>query len=387
MRLLHVVPTYLPATRYGGPIYSVHGLCKALASQGHDVHVFTTNVDGPGDSDVPLAKPVDVDGVHVWYFPSRYLRRLYWSPPMARALRKAISTFDLLHLHSIYLWPTWIAARMARRYKVPYILAPRGMLVKDLINRKSRWLKTAWITLIERHNLEQAAVLHLTSEREAQDCRSFGFRLPPMFVVPNGVELVKEPDLLAEPNTVVREIIKHQPLLLFLSRINWKKGLDRLLEAMVYIPHGYLAIAGNDEENYTPTLRDLARELGVMDRVSFIGPVQGVDKEYLFRNASLLVLPSYSENFGNVVLEAMARGCPAVVTPEVGVADIVTLSGGGQVVTGAPRHLGESIATLLNEPAELLIKGEAGRKHVVENYSWDAIAQKMISVYQTRATC
>ena len=84
MRLLHVTPTYLPATRYGGPIQSVHGLCTALAARGHDVHVFTTNVDGRGDSAVPLARCVPTDGVGVWYFPSRWLRRLYWSPPMAR---------------------------------------------------------------------------------------------------------------------------------------------------------------------------------------------------------------------------------------------------------------------------------------------------------------
>ncbi len=95
MRLLHVVPTYLPAVRYGGPIQSVHGLCAALAARGHDVHVFTTNVDGPGDSAVPLGRPVDMDGVNVWYFPSRWLRRLYWSPPMARALKRDVGTFDL----------------------------------------------------------------------------------------------------------------------------------------------------------------------------------------------------------------------------------------------------------------------------------------------------
>ena len=77
MRILHVVPTYIPAYRYGGPIYSVHGLCKVLAAHGHDIHVFTTNVDGPNDSDVPLGTPVDMDGVKVWYFPSKHLRRLY----------------------------------------------------------------------------------------------------------------------------------------------------------------------------------------------------------------------------------------------------------------------------------------------------------------------
>src|SRR5512137_1024098 len=130
MRLLHVVPTYLPAVRYGGPIHSVHGLCAALAARGHDVQVFTTNVDGPGNSAVPLGRPVDVDGVKVWYFPSRRLRRLYWSPAMGRMLKQEVGSFDLVHLHSVFLWPTWAAARAARGSSVPYVLSPRGMLVK-----------------------------------------------------------------------------------------------------------------------------------------------------------------------------------------------------------------------------------------------------------------
>ena len=76
MRLLHVVPTYLPASRYGGPLYSVHALCAALAKRGHDVHVYTTNVDGPGVSAVPVDRPVDMDGVQVSYFVTGRGRRL-----------------------------------------------------------------------------------------------------------------------------------------------------------------------------------------------------------------------------------------------------------------------------------------------------------------------
>ena len=106
MRILHVVPSYLPALRYGGPIISVHGLCKALAGRGHDVHVFTTNVDGDGESPVPTGIPVDLEGVKVWYFPVPMLRRLYWSPQMKSALDEQMSGFDVLHTHSVFLWPT-----------------------------------------------------------------------------------------------------------------------------------------------------------------------------------------------------------------------------------------------------------------------------------------
>jgi glycosyltransferase involved in cell wall biosynthesis len=188
-RILHVVPTYLPAVRYGGPIYSVHGLCKGLAAAGHCVHVFTTNVDGPDDSPVPLSVPQNLDGVWVTYFPSQNIRRLYWSPPMARALTQKIQDFDLVHLHSVFLWPTWAAARVARASGRPYVISPRGMLVKELVERKSRWLKSAWISLIERRNLESAAVIHVTSNIEARDLRAFRLRLPNIVIVPNGKKI------------------------------------------------------------------------------------------------------------------------------------------------------------------------------------------------------
>src|SRR5204863_3607521 len=139
VRILHVVPTYLPATRYGGPIVSVHGLARALAARGHHVHVFTTNVDGDGTSDVPLGIPVPMHKVQVHYFASP-LRRLYYSPAMGRALR-SIGEFDIVHTHSLFLWPTYAAARAARKADVPYVVSPRGMLVPELIARKSALAK------------------------------------------------------------------------------------------------------------------------------------------------------------------------------------------------------------------------------------------------------
>ena len=119
MKILHVVPTYIPAWRYGGTIHSVHGLCRALAARGHDVDVFTTNVDGLADSDVPLGTPVVIDGVRVWYHPSRFGRRLYRSPDMGRRLKAHVGEYSVVHLHSVFLWPTWAAARAARNAGVP----------------------------------------------------------------------------------------------------------------------------------------------------------------------------------------------------------------------------------------------------------------------------
>ena len=114
MRILHVTPSYLPAVRYGGPIFAIHGLCKALAARGHEDQVFTTNIDGPNNSPVPTETPVDMEGIQVRYFPCPLLRPLYWAPTLGCALNSEISKFDLVHLHSVFLWPTWAAARAAR---------------------------------------------------------------------------------------------------------------------------------------------------------------------------------------------------------------------------------------------------------------------------------
>ena len=385
MRILHVTPTYVPAWRYGGPIRSVHGLCRGLAGRGHEVHVFTTNVDGAGVAAVPLEVPVDVDGVKVRYFPSKSPRRLYRSPRMADFLNREAGGFDLVHLHSLYLWPTWAAARAARASGIPYLVSPRGMLVKDLVRRKSRWIKTAWLRLIERRNLEDASAVHFTSPLEAREADRFGFRLPPAVVIPNGVDMEGK-DAPAVLSELVAEAIRQRPFLLFLGRINWKKGLDRLIAALAHVPDVRLVIAGNDEEDYRSQLERLIAEKGVGERICFSGHVRGADKAALFKNAALFVLPSYSENFGIAVLEAMAAGCPVIITPEVGAADIVREHRAGLVIDGDPRVLGKGLHTMLMNPEELVQMGRRGRKAVEGNFTWDAVALKMEAAY-TQILC
>ena len=269
MRILHVVPSFLPAVRYGGTITSVHGLCRGLAGLGHDVHVFTTNVDGPADSPVPTDTPVALDGVTVRYFPSPRLRRLFWSPRLGLALRDAVTSFDVVHTHSIFLWPTWAASRAARRCRVPCVVSPRGMLEKELVRRRSRWVKTAWLALIERRNLEGAAAIHFTSERERREARRFGYRLRGEAVIPNGADL-PQPHEGARGEispAISRALADPRPYYLFLGRISWKKGLDRLLRALALVPDARLVVAGNDDEGYWPQMERMIGELGIADRV------------------------------------------------------------------------------------------------------------------------
>jgi glycosyltransferase involved in cell wall biosynthesis len=169
---------------------------------------------------------------------------------------------------------------------------------------------------------------------------------------------------------------------LFLGRVNWKKGLDRLIQALSYIKEIPLVIAGNDEEGYRPVLEKLAQRNSVSDRVIFTDFVDGNDKAALLNHASMLVLPSYSENFGVVALEAMAAGCPVIVTPEVGLSDTVSETGSGIVVKGDPEILGNGIKKLLSNPDLMRQMGENGKKVVRERFTWEAVSSQMEKVYQ-----
>jgi len=382
MRILHVVPTYLPATRYGGPIVAVHGLCRALAARGHAVEVFTTSIDGPVDTAVPYDRPVMLDGVKVRYFASRRLRRLSYAPALMQSLHDEIAGADLVHLHSAFLWPTWRAARLSHRRRIPYVVSPRGMLVKTLIARRNRLIKSAWIALIERSNLEQAAAIHATSAIEADEIRKFGWRLPRIAVVPNGVDAIEQDARQDAPAADIAALTGSQPLVLFFGRLAQVKGLDRLLRAFAHTRRGTLAIVGNDYEGLAAGLSEMARQMKIDDRVR-IAPrtITDAEKECMFAAARVLVLPSYSESFGNVVLEAMQRGLPVIVTPEVGAAEVVTQSGGGLVAGGDAQSLGAAIDRLTEDAAKASAMGEAGRRHVSERYGWPSVAARMEALY------
>jgi len=380
MNILHVVPTYYPAVRYGGPIRSVHGLASALADQGHNVHVYTTNADGEGVSPVCLDRPTQLDGVTVRYFATSIGRRLYRSPGMGEALAADVASFDLVHLHSVFLWPTSAAAQAARRKDVPYVLSPRGMLVGDLIHRKSSLAKRAWIALFERRNIEKAAAIHLTSEIEASEFNALGFRCARSAVVANGIELPSD-ELLHRRSGITSANGAGRPYVLFLGRLNWKKGIDRLIPAMAQVTNADLLLAGNDEENYRPELEALALRCGVINRVRFLGSVDDKKKWSLLSSAQLLALPSYSENFGNVVLEAMAVGCPVIVTPEVGIANLVQEARCGIVTRGDPENFGVEIRRLLSDRELRKSMGKEGRRVVETQYTWRSIARQMLELY------
>jgi glycosyltransferase involved in cell wall biosynthesis len=170
--------------------------------------------------------------------------------------------------------------------------------------------------------------------------------------------------------------------ILSFGRITWKKGLERLIRAIVYVPNARAVIAGHDEDGFAATLRGLAVECGVIDRILFLPRhLSGPDKETLFSAARVFVLPSRSENFGNVVAEAMIRGLPAVVTQGVGAAEILKVSGGGVVAEDSHVKIAAALCDLLQSDGQRLKMGAAAASYARKRLTWPGIAREFEKMY------
>jgi glycosyltransferase involved in cell wall biosynthesis len=253
------------------------------------------------------------------------------------------------------------------------------MLIREMIRSKSRWVKSSWIALVERISLAHAAGVHVTAELEGAELRAlFPALRAEIANIPNGVDWPREHlPLAAGPFSQLPGRYA-----LFLSRISWKKGLDRLLRAWREVPDITLVIAGNDDERHQAALQALATSLGVADRVIFAGPVSDAHKWALYERAELFVLPSYSENFGNVVAEAMAMACPVIVSAEVGISALVAAAGAGIVTNCEPSVLAAAIRGLLADPAARQRLGRCGQSAARARLSWEGVAAQTEDFYR-----
>ncbi|MBW4985700.1 glycosyltransferase [Mameliella sp. CS4] len=384
MRILVFAPNYLPATRYGGPVRSAHGLARGLVTEGHEVTVLTTDVDGPGRLEVPLDRAVEIDGVSVRYCPIRTPKRLYYSPDMARLIDEMMPDTDAVHINGLFLWPGPRIARAARRQGVPVVISPRGMLMPEMVAGKSRLVKTAWIALQERDTLRTARAIHATSEGEAEGLRTSGRDLAPVVVVPNGVEGPGQA-LTAEEIAEVWGDVPEGRRVAFLARLDWTKGIDLAIEAVRAHPDAVLRIAGHDQIGLRAELEPRLRRDNGSSAGAFLGPLDGARKWAFLAGADLLLAPSVRESFGMAVAEALAVGTPALVTPGVGAKDLVAEVDPGLVVPREAGALNGALSTFLTDPARRSAAGGKARTIMAERYDWRAIAARMAALYSGEA--
>lgn len=382
MKILHVIANLAP--RYGGPSKACVEMARATARLGHQVSIFTTNQDGPTELDVPVDRPVFKDSVEIRYFPIQFPRFFSTSWPMARALQDILPEFDIVHIHSLYLFHGAVAAYYCRKYGIPYLIRPHGTLDPYLYKRH-RLRKNIVESLFENRNLQHAAAIHFTTEEEKELAQPYVFGIPGI-VIPNGID-ISEYENLPDAGTFRTQYpeLKDKKIVLFLGRLNFKKGLDILTQAFAMVAEKRedvrLVIAGPDNDGYGKQVKSWLQETGVLDRVLFTGMLQGRDKLAALRDADLFVLPSYSENFGIAVVEAMASGIPVVISDKVNIWREVKKYGAGKIVSCDAEQFAEAIIEILQNDDQTRRMGENGRELVSDFFQWDKIAVRLEEEY------
>ncbi|MEH2263637.1 glycosyltransferase [Nostoc sp.] len=384
MKILHIIPSV--ASVRGGPSQAVLEIVKALRNQGVAAEIVTTNDNGNNLLNVPLGKPIEYKQVPVQFF-SRFspkvtsIREFAFSSQLTTWLWQNAKKYDLLHIHAIFSYASTVAMAIARFQGIPYIVRPLGQLCEWSLQQSAR-RKQIYLNLIERANLNHSQALHLTSEQEQQEVSRLALS-PPSFVLPHGLSI---PPAIPNARSRLREHLQvpaDEAIILFLSRLHPKKGLDYLIPALGKLTNYRFTfvIAGSGSKEYEAEIESLIVSNGMRDRTHFAGFVTGEEKNLFIQGSDIFALTSYAENFGIAVLEALAVGIPVVVTPGVALAAVVQQNKLGYVPELDVQAIAEAVDCYLSHPQAVKDMGDRARKLVLENYTWNHIAENLMEIY------
>ena len=392
MQITHAMPVYAPAWQFGGPILSVSRLCEALAAEGVRIRVITTNAGLPDWPKAELGMPILQEGVEVIRYPVNQQDGPIRSRALEQALPEALADSQLLHLSAIWQPLGLPLQRAALDRGIPVLHSLRGALGPYSLSR-GLWKKLPYLLLFERPLLQRAAGLHLTSRQEAQELDWLRLRAP-RYLLPNPLDLSQ---LRPDPNHRRRErrrlgIPSGMPLLLVCGRQHHKKGLDLLPDLLAsQRQHSWqLLLVGSDDDGSGAVLRRGLERRGLGDRLRLEPTMPAADLVGAYNAADLLLLPSRHENFGNVVVEALACGCAVLISDRTGVgADLEAAApdGFGAVL---PRQLSlwqDWLGAWLKQPQRA---GSASAAWAADHYGQRSVARQAIELYrhilQTQAT-
>jgi glycosyltransferase involved in cell wall biosynthesis len=382
VKILHVIGSLAP--RYGGPSHVLPEMSVALAAKGHEVEVFTTNIDGGAELDVQCGVRVAVnDRVHVTYHAVQRPRSYIVSTSLARSLVRRIREFDVVHVHSLFLWHGLVTCALGRRFQVPYVMRPHGTL-DPYHAARHRMRKAVYWSLVERCNFEGAAGVHCTSEAEAEHVRAAGVTAEP-FVIPLGVDVASYECSSGVDSVEQNPELLGKSLVTFIGRLTEKKGLDLLLQAFSSVlpvrPDAHLVIAGPDDEGLGRVLRRHVSNLGLGRHVTMLPLLGERDKILLLRRSTVFALPSADENFALAALEAMAAGTPVLITDGIPLHREVAEANAGIIVSRTIPALADGLARLLGDQREAARLGANARSLARARYSWDRVGRDLERMY------
>lgn len=355
------------------------GLTGAQKRAGLDVDVAATFV---ASESTEQAATLQRQGIHAQAIgPARPPLRSH--PDIKPTLKPLISSADIIHVHAIWEEIQHVAARLAVAAGKPYIFRPCGMLDPWSL-RQSRLKKKIYMAWRLKRDLNRASAIHYTAETERDLASPLKLR-PQAIVEPNGLNLSEFADLPA-PEEFRRKFpqIGDRRIVLFLSRIHHKKGLDLLIPAFAQAKpdNTVLVIAGPDDQGYGATLNQLIDQHGIREHVLVPGLLKGRDRVEAFAAAELFALPSYQENFGIVVIEALAAGCPVLISDQVNIYREIDRAGVGLIVPTKMEQVAEALQKWSEGARTRRQIEDKARQFVQEHYDWNAIAARWKAHYE-----
>ena len=388
LRVLHVITSL--AKSQGGPAVALPLLARALVNAGTEVTIITTDDDGRGKRlPVPSGEPIQgAEGATYLYFPKQTeFYRFSW--PLTRWLWRHARHFDVIHVHALFTYTSTAAGWIARWRGVPYIVRPLGVLNRWGMENRRRRLKRWSTRLLELPILRGAASIHYTSQQEKAEAAAAGTGELRSVIIPLGIDtdsyqILPAPDAFysAFPQAEGRRIV------LFLSRLDAKKGLDLLLPAFAEAarkhPDAMLVIAGSGDPAFVGALCETAKKSGLgADKLLWTGFIAGAEKNAALAAATVFVLPSYSENFGIAAAEALAAGVPCILTDQVAVATDAKESNAALVIACEVEALTEAIDKLLADQVLRERLSANAVRMAAERFSLDAAGRSLKQLYES----
>ena len=377
MRIAHVQGIFSP--EHGGPAHSLANYCVGQSRRGHHVSAWVLEGLPHTSPAIRLPLPIETNICRVG-FPAALGRSIV----MRKGLRVAPRP-DIVHLHGTWLRAMYYGAVEAKRRDAPYLIEMMGMY--EPYGLQQKWARKRFARLwFQDAIVRDAACLHVNSESEGKQLRRLGFDAP-LAVLPVGVDTdhIGERRASVSPSAPWPQV-DHRPFVLYLARVHPKKGVEILLEAWARVAplrsDFLLVVAGTGTSDYLAHCKGLAERLGVAASVLWVGQISDDEKWLAYANAELYVLPTFSENFGNSVAEALACGTPVLTT--IGTPwQILADSGCGWVIRPEAATLAETLQQALSlSSSQRRAMGAAGRKLVEERFSLRAVITQLEEVYR-----
>jgi glycosyltransferase involved in cell wall biosynthesis len=390
MNILYLTLGFYPALAWGGPVKIVHENCKELVRRGHRVTIYCTNLLNKKEKIYPKTFEKVIDGIRVVYFNAWTIPNWpgtlgpVWLPEMPQYLKKEITQFDVVHVNG-YRNPMFLPiVDAARKANIPIVTQPHGMF-PVIVN--SFWVKRIYDWLVGKQEINGISALIAGQESEREQALSHGIPAYKISIIPNGIT-PWAPNSLPKSGVFRQKygIPIHCPMILFLARINKKKGADMLVEAFVRMRNAeaYLVIAGPDDGQLA-FVEDLVRKYGLEKRVVFPGLLTGSDVMAAYQDSDIYVLPCRADTFPMAIIEACTANTPMVITDRCEIAGLVK-NRIAEVVPFDPQDFAEAMNRLLDDH-ELYVRYQANCPVMIrDTFSIIAVVDKLELLYQSVIT-